>query len=218
MDSMDLVSLFMVPYQTGAIFLPEKRKNWDPGRLRSEDLLKTVYGASDVEVQKNLVTVLFLNQKIRFQKNVGAANALRKVSEDLILKMKTDPSLIKFLRPFTSLKVDLRKSTFNWRPIAGTQRLSTHSFGTAIDLETGVWPQYWLWDEMQSNPEKAATGESAYRNDHYIPAAAPKFHIEVIKSFEKYGFIWGGKWNHYDTMHFEYRPEFYPHLKINCSN
>ncbi|MEJ2663631.1 MAG: M15 family metallopeptidase, partial [Spirochaetia bacterium] len=25
--------------------------------------------------------------------------------------------------------------------------------------------------------------------------------------FEKYGFIWGGKWYHYDTMHFEYRPE-----------
>jgi hypothetical protein len=29
----------------------------------------------------------------------------------------------------------------------------------------------------------------------------------LIKIFEKYGFIWGGKWNHYDTMHFEYRPE-----------
>src|SRR5262245_1812136 len=26
-------------------------------------------------------------------------------------------------------------------------------------------------------------------------------------NFEKYGFIWGGHWYHYDTMHFEYRPE-----------
>jgi peptidoglycan LD-endopeptidase CwlK len=25
--------------------------------------------------------------------------------------------------------------------------------------------------------------------------------------FEKHGFIWGAKWYHYDTMHFEYRPE-----------
>jgi D-alanyl-D-alanine carboxypeptidase len=25
--------------------------------------------------------------------------------------------------------------------------------------------------------------------------------------FEQHGFIWGGKWYHYDTMHFEYRPE-----------
>jgi len=31
---------------------------------------------------------------------------------------------------------------------------------------------------------------------------------EIILVFEKYGFIWGGKWHHYDTMHFEYRPEF----------
>ncbi|MDP3291618.1 MAG: M15 family metallopeptidase, partial [Sulfuricurvum sp.] len=22
-----------------------------------------------------------------------------------------------------------------------------------------------------------------------------------------HGFIWGGRWYHYDTMHFEYRPE-----------
>ena len=30
----------------------------------------------------------------------------------------------------------------------------------------------------------------------------------IVKVFEKYGFIWGGRWYHYDTMHFEYRPEF----------
>ena len=30
---------------------------------------------------------------------------------------------------------------------------------------------------------------------------------EIVLIFEKYGFIWGGKWHHYDTVHFEYRPE-----------
>ncbi|MDR1839603.1 MAG: M15 family metallopeptidase, partial [Treponema sp.] len=30
---------------------------------------------------------------------------------------------------------------------------------------------------------------------------------KVIKIFETYGFIWGGKWLFFDTMHFEYRPE-----------
>ena len=29
----------------------------------------------------------------------------------------------------------------------------------------------------------------------------------LIKAFESFGFIWGGKWRYYDTMHFEYRPE-----------
>jgi hypothetical protein len=27
--------------------------------------------------------------------------------------------------------------------------------------------------------------------------------------FEAERFIWGGKWYHYDTMHFEYRPELF---------
>ena len=31
---------------------------------------------------------------------------------------------------------------------------------------------------------------------------------EIVDIFEKHGFIWGGRWSHYDTMHFEYRPEF----------
>ena len=34
------------------------------------------------------------------------------------------------------------------------------------------------------------------------------FHISSrVGLSEKHGFIWGGKWYHYDTMHFEYRPE-----------
>jgi hypothetical protein len=28
-----------------------------------------------------------------------------------------------------------------------------------------------------------------------------------VDIFERHGFIWGGKWGHFDTMHFEYRPE-----------
>jgi hypothetical protein len=31
--------------------------------------------------------------------------------------------------------------------------------------------------------------------------------VEIVQIFEKHGFIWGGKWEHFDTMHFEYRPE-----------
>jgi hypothetical protein len=27
---------------------------------------------------------------------------------------------------------------------------------------------------------------------------------------EKHGFIWGGKWYHFDTMHLEHRPELLP--------
>jgi len=29
----------------------------------------------------------------------------------------------------------------------------------------------------------------------------------VVEAFERHGFVWGGKWLFFDTMHFEYRPE-----------
>ena len=34
--------------------------------------------------------------------------------------------------------------------------------------------------------------------------------IQIVRIFEKHGFIWGGFWYHFDTMHFEYRPELLP--------
>ncbi len=69
--------------------------------------------------------------------------------------------------------------------IAGTNRISTHSYAIAIDINTGV-SDYWRWSKK------------GYRNQ--IPEV-------VIRAFERQGFIWGGKWKHFDTMHFEYRPE-----------
>ena len=60
-----------------------------------------------------------------------------------------------------------------------------HSLAAAIDINT-AYAAYWLW------PRAAAAD--------ILPA-------QIINIFERHGFIWGGKWLHYDTMHFEYRPE-----------
>ena len=49
---------------------------------------------------------------------------------------------------------------------------------------------YWRWDP----PARLAT----FQRD---------WPVEIVEAFERHGFIWGGKWWHYDTMHFEYRPE-----------
>lgn len=78
--------------------------------------------------------------------------------------------------------------TYNHRYISGTKRLSAHSFGIAIDLNVAQ-SRYWKWDKKY-----------AYSNN--FPKA-------IIDIFERYGFIWGGRWYHYDTMHFEYRPELF---------
>ena len=48
------------------------------------------------------------------------------------------------------------------------------------------------------NDKPGKDGAIAFKNE--IP-------MEIVRIFEKHGFIWGGRWYHYDTMHFEYRPE-----------
>ncbi|MDP3546927.1 MAG: M15 family metallopeptidase [Phreatobacter sp.] len=79
--------------------------------------------------------------------------------------------------------------TFNCRTVADTGLLSMHAYAAAIDIAVAR-SDYWSWAR--------ARGEIPYRNR--IP-------YEIAEVFETERFIWGGKWYHYDTMHFEYRPE-----------
>lgn len=88
---------------------------------------------------------------------------------------------------------------FSWRQIADTSSLSYHSYGAAIDFlpeSTGGRGIYWLW-KKEFDPEWYLL---PYDRRHMPPNS-------FIETFEKRGFIWGGKWFFYDTMHFEYRPE-----------
>src|SRR5262249_16085124 len=92
------------------------------------------------------------------------------------------------LEKLPNLKIFLVPSagTYNCRAVKDTGLPSMHSWAAAIYINT-KYSDYWLWSK---------TG--GYRNR--IP-------LDVIEAFERHGFIWGGKWSHYDTMHFEYRPE-----------
>lgn len=81
--------------------------------------------------------------------------------------------------------------TFNCRTVADTGLLSMHAFAAAIDIAV-QHSDYWAWAR--------ARGDIPYRNR--IP-------FEIAEIFEAEQFVWGGKWYHYDTMHFEYRPELF---------
>jgi hypothetical protein len=63
-----------------------------------------------------------------------------------------------------------------------------HAYGAAIDIATRH-ADYWRWSRGET---------PRWRNR--IPLA-------IVRIFEQHGFAWGGAWYHYDTMHFEYRPE-----------
>jgi len=162
--------------------------NADPGRARNDAFFQKMYGDSPKQVQSNLLRVEWLGgATVLFTKVNGAARALRQVREEL-----------QTLPPEVQRHVSNPAGTFSWRSISGTTRLSMHSFGAAIDFQL---PQevcrYWKWDTP------AANGSPAYPVSILEDAALK----QVVEVFERHGFIWGGKWFHYDTMHFEYRPE-----------
>ena len=155
--------------------------NYDPGRIRTYPLLRSVYGGSKAQVQSGLVNVKMGYTSCQFNKSNKAAEALKSVMSGLIPLANSRRDIYSCVFP--------QSGTFNYRIISGTNRLSPHSFGIAIDLASNKW-DYWKWT-TRANGEK--------RLDSY-----PR---EIVKVFEKNNFIWGGKWGHFDILHFEYRPE-----------
>ena len=184
LDNPDVEDQFYYPYSKGNI-PKEINRNFDPGRIRNEQFFKKVYGNSQSEVENNLVEIIWcpklVGKKLKITSVNGVDKALLKVSNEL----DNYPELKSYL-----INVG---GTFNWRFIKGTKRLSTHSFGMTIDINT-KYSNYWQWECNCTNEEASVK----YKNR--IPQL-------IINVFEKYGFIWGGKWYHFDTMHFEYRPE-----------
>jgi len=184
LEKPDLKDMFGQSYTTGKMQSPPA-KNFDPSRVRNEAFFMNIYGSTEKEVSQHLTEITWcpklVGQKIRVTKINGIDKKLAQVSKEL----DEHPELKKYLTNIGG--------TFTWRNIAGTNRHSMHSFGMTIDINT-TYSDYWQWSCK-------CTNESAvilYKNR--IPQT-------IVDIFEKYGFIWGGKWYHFDTMHFEYRPE-----------
>jgi len=160
--------------------------NYDPGRARFEPFFKKMYGTSATEVRKKLISIRWMPSVVNKTLLVTTVNGV-------------DKKLQAISRELESLPKEFHKylqnpgGTFLWRTIAGTNRLSTHSFGCTIDINV-AHSDYWRW----YSPNK----KGLYEYKNRIP-------YEIVRIFEKHGFIWGGKWYHFDTMHFEYRPELF---------
>ena len=184
LEKPDVKDMFDQAYTTGKMQSP-RAKNFDPGRIRNEPLFKKMYGATERAVRQNLTEITWcpklVGQKISVTKINGIDKKLREISKEL----DEHPELKKYLSNIGG--------TFTWRNINGTKRLSMHSFGMTIDINT-TYSDYWQWSCKCSNED----ADVKFKNR--IPQI-------IVDLFEKHGFIWGGKWYHFDTMHFEYRPE-----------
>lgn len=153
----------------------------DPGRIRVYPILEEVYGGSKNSVEKKLKMANLGYKRFQFNGNNNASKSLENAVREAMSASKKEPRIGECLFPSSG--------TFNYRNISGTGLRSPHSFGIAIDLARDK-RDYWKWVQKS---------EGSMRIKSY-----PK---ELVKIFEKNNFVWGGKWNHFDILHFEYRPE-----------
>jgi len=117
---------------------------------------------------------------------------LAQVSRELEFLRSADPSVAAFLRGLSGME------GYNWRYVDGTRERSLHSYGVAIDVvprRRGGYA-YWRWAMAQVDDWWAIPYDQ-----RWMPP------LSFVRAFEREGFVWGGKWLFFDTMHFEYRPD-----------
>ena len=159
--------------------------NADPGRFRNEAFFRKMYGdCHKGDVQRHMTAITWLprtwGKTVQITRVNGVADRLKEVSDEI----DALPAAIKQAAwPIAGV--------FSCRAVKDTGRPSMHAYAAAIDLNLKI-SDYWLWQSSKGG------GLIPYRN---------RMPQEIVDIFEKHGFIWGGKWYHYDTMHFEYRPE-----------
>ena len=169
--------------------LQERRRN--PPR-RDSSFFDTIWNARNSnEAYGNLVKINFLGKSLNVHKDL--AERFAKVEARINEAAKNDPALRYWINNIGSV------SAWNWRNVAATVSRSFHAYAVAVDIlpkNHRNLHTYWLW---------SADTTKEWYNIPYSQRWHPP--DAVIMAFEAYGFCWGGKWQLFDTMHFEYRPE-----------
>jgi D-alanyl-D-alanine carboxypeptidase len=183
LEKPDIDDMFSMRYPAGSA-PAQPAKNSDPGRVRFEPLFVAMYGdCNKHDVARTLRSIKWLPKhgggSVAVTRTNRVAAALERVSRDLD---ELPGDQIKYLVPLAG--------AYHCRNVAGSSVKSMHGYGAAIDINLR-YANYWRW--AHGNRDRPR-----WRN--HIP-------IEIVRVFERHGFIWGGYWYHYDTMHFEYRPE-----------
>ena len=159
---------------------------------RSQHFFDDLWRAHNhAESYERVKTIRFLGKSIMAHYSI--LEELSLVEERIFAAAKADPQVQSWINSISTI------DCWSWRNIADTQTRSYHAYGAAIDIlprSFGGRETYWLW----ASNRRPEWWNISY-NERFHPPAA------VIKAFEAYGFIWGGKWLFFDTMHFEYRPE-----------
>lgn len=94
--------------------------------------------------------------------------------------------------------VNNNTSAFCYRTISGTNKVSNHGKGVAIDINPFYNPHV-LKNSGKVNPPEA----SKYADRSLSDKGMIKYNDVVYKAFTSRGWKWGGNWNNPDYQHFE---------------
>ena len=160
--------------------------------VRDNTFLDMLYGASTrVSMDLNMSKMSALGRKTEGHSMV--VEKLKIVDKEVTELASTNANVKDFLDSLQMV------SGYLWRNISKSSNRSYHSYGVAFDLlpkTTRGKQVYWDWSRVH------------YKHWYSIPYSKRWMPPdELIKIFERHGFVWGGKWQFFDTMHFEYRPE-----------
>ena len=151
-------------------------------------------GLTRNQIEQRLVRFYFLGRRVTVHQLIE--QPLRNV-EAAVRSHPEGPAFIATLGNITG---------YNWREIAGTQRMSFHSWGLAVDIQPrslGGRAIFWQWERARNEDWMLIPLERRWSPPYF-----------VIEAFEREGFIWGGKWTFFDNMHFEFRPELHEFTRL----
>ncbi|GAB6089433.1 hypothetical protein JCM12856_10260 [Spirochaeta dissipatitropha] len=167
------------------------RRSENPPR-RHPGLYNAIWQSYDQRSSYEQVkTIYFLGKQTMVHRDL--LSILASIEHEINTLALQDPQIAAYIRSIAGVE------GYSYRRVADTASLSFHSYGTAVDIVPsnyhGLSP-YWLWASQWNS--------RWYDMDHSQRYMPPESIIEI---FEQHGFIWGGKWLLFDTIHFEYRPE-----------
>jgi hypothetical protein len=156
------------------------------------DLLDYFFGQTEAEIRSHGQSVTFLDHRMFV--NTLLVEPLQAAEKEIRAAALHDQAVASWIE---NLSITY---SFIDKDIAGSQSRSYHAYGLAVDLvpvSYGRKQMYWRWSRVFNR-------EGWYRipmAERWSPPQA------VVETFERQGFVWGGKWVRFDAIHFEYRPE-----------
>ncbi len=169
--------------------LSERRKNAAAYNIAFYDALYD--GRTRRRIEAHITRFDYLGKRVSVHESIVAP--LKRVEARIRALAGSDAEVERFLASVSSVE------GYNWREISDSPARSNHSWGIAVDILPRNWGKkniYWNW--------------VSYWNDRWMMISPDRRWTPpeaVITAFEDEGFVWGGKWLLWDTMHFEYRPE-----------